>query len=431
MTTAHRGLADVATARRLDADDPVGSMRHHFAMPVREDGSEVIYLCGNSLGLLPLAATAHVSEVLKEWQRLGVAGHLQARTPWYSYHEVFRDQCSRLVGAQPCEVVVMNSLTINLHLLLTSFYRPVGTRTKLLMEMPAFPSDIYCVQTHLQSRGLDPDEHIVQVRPRAGSEVLDTADIIMAIEEAGDTLATIMMGGVNFLTGQVLDMAAIAEVGHRVGAMVGFDLAHAAGNVPLRLHDWNVDFGAWCSYKYLNAGPGAIAGAFVHERHATNTELPRLAGWWGNDPHTRFRMHLEESFVPVPTADSWQTSNPPILSMAPLRASLDLFDQVGMDALRARSMRLTGFLREQLEAVPNRRYRITTPQEPDAHGCQLSIAVDGDAKQAFEAIEAMGVVADFRPPNTIRVAPAPLYNTFEDCQRFATLMGQSFGTLDT
>ncbi|MCH2143185.1 MAG: kynureninase [Phycisphaerales bacterium] len=431
MTTAHRGLADVAEVRRLDEHDPVASMRDRFAVPVQSDGSDVIYLCGNSLGLLPLTATDYVNEVMDEWRRLGVAGHLQARTPWYSYHEVFREQGSRLVGAKPCEVVMMNSLTINLHLLLTSFYRPEGSRTKLLMEMPAFPSDIYCLQTHLQARGLCPEEHIIQVRPRQGSDVLDTGDILAAIEEAGDSLATIMMGGVNFLTGQVLDMAAIAEAGHRVGAMVGFDLAHAAGNVPLRLHDWNVDFGAWCSYKYLNAGPGAIAGAFVHERHATNTALPRLAGWWGNDPDTRFRMHLEDAFVPVPSADSWQTSNPPILSMAPLRASLDLFDAVGMESLRSRSLRLTRFLREQLEAVPNRRYRITTPQEAEAHGCQLSIAVDGDAQQAFETIESMGVVADFRPPNTIRVAPTPLYNTFEDCHRFAVLMGQSFGTLGT
>ena len=431
MTTAHSGLVDEAYARRLDAEDPVASMRDRFAVPLREDGSEALYLSGNSLGLLPLAAAGHVNEIMEDWQRLAVAGHRDARTPWYSYHEIFRDQGARLVGAQPGEVVMMNSLTINLHLLLTSFYRPEGSRTKLLMEMPAFPSDIYCLQSHLHARGLDPDDHIIQVRPREGEDTIATEDLIAAINEAGDSLATVMMGGVNFLTGQVLDMAAITEAGHRVGATVGFDLAHAAGNIPLQLHDWNVDFGAWCSYKYLNAGPGAIAGAFVHERHASNASVPRLAGWWGNDPDTRFRMHLEDRFVPVPTVESWQVSNPPILSMAPLRASLDLFDSIGMDKLRARSLRLTGFLRQQLEAVPGRRYRITTPEEEHEHGCQLSIAVEGDAQQAFHDIEAMGVVADFRPPGTIRVAPAPLYNTFEECHRFATLMAGSFGDKTT
>ncbi|MCH2149309.1 MAG: kynureninase [Phycisphaerales bacterium] len=351
--------------------------------------------------------------------------------PWYSYHEVFREQGARLVGASAGEVVMMNSLTVNLHMLLTSFYQPQGQRTKFLMETPAFPSDIYCVQSHLTARGIDPESHVITVGPRAGHDCINTDDIIDAINDAGDTLATIMMGGVNFLTGQVLDMPAIVEAGHRVGATVGFDLAHAVGNIPMQLHDWDVDFGAWCSYKYLNSGPGAIAGAFVHERHATNPDVPRLAGWWGNDPDTRFQMHLQDQFVPVPTADSWQVSNPPVLAMAPLRASLDLFDELGMDALRSRSQRMTVFLRQQLEAVPGRRYRITTPNDPDAHGCQLSIVVEGDAEQAFKDIEAMGVVADFRPPDTIRIAPTPLYNTFEECQRFATLMDEAFGTIGT
>ena len=425
------GLADVSDARHLDAVDPVPSQRDRFTIPTRADGAPSIYFCGNSLGLQPLAAADHVEEILEDWRRMGVDGHRGARTPWYSYHEVFREQGARLVGARPCEVVMMNSLTVNLHMLLTSFYRPEGTRTKFIMERPAFPSDIYCVQSHLQARGLDPDEHIITVGPSGSSDCVTTNDILEAIDAAGDTLATVMMGGVNFLTGQVLDMPAIAEAGHRVGAMVGFDLAHAAGNIPMQLHDWNIDFGAWCSYKYLNSGPGAIAGAFVHERHATNPDIPRLAGWWGNDPDTRFRMHLEDRFIPVPSVDSWQASNPPVLAMAPLRASLDLFDEVGMEALRSRSLRLTTFLREQLEAVPDRRYRVTTPVAPEAHGCQLSIVVDGDAQQAFHDIESMGVVADFRPPDTIRVAPTPLYNTFEECHRFAVLMGQAFGGLST
>lgn len=428
MTATDPGRIDRVAARQLDQDDPVPSQRGQFTIPRTATGEETIYFCGNSLGLQPRAAADHVLEIIEDWNRLGVDGHLGARTPWYTYHEVFREQASRLVGARPAEVVVMNSLTVNLHLLLTSFYRPEGGRTKILMETPAFPSDIYCVRSHLQSRGLDPDEHILQVGPPQGSDCLDMDDVIARIDSAGDSLATIMMGGVNFLTGQVLDLAAITEAGHRAGAIVGFDLAHSAGNVPLHLHDWGVDFGAWCSYKYLNSGPGAIAGAYVHERHATNRDLPRLSGWWGNDPDTRFRMHLEDQFVPVDSADSWQISNPPVLAMAPLRASLDLFDSLGMADLRARSLRLTSFLRSQLESVPGRRYRISTPAEPEAHGSQLSIIVQGDAGKAYRDIEAMGVVADFRPPNTIRVAPTPLYNTYEECHRFAAMMGDAFGS---
>jgi kynureninase len=431
MSNASHGLADVSQACHLDTTDPVPSQRHRFAVPTRHDGEDSIYFCGNSLGLQPLAAAGYVEEIMDDWRRMGVDGHRGARTPWYSYHEAFREQGARLIGSRPCEVVMMNSLTVNLHMLLTSFYRPEGRRTKFLMESPAFPSDIYCVQSHLTARGMDPDAHLSTIGPRSGEDCICTEDIVGAIEDAGDSLATIMMGGVNFLTGQLLDMAAIAEAGHKVGALVGFDLAHAAGNIPMALHDWDIDFGAWCSYKYLNSGPGAIAGAFVHERHATNPEVPRLAGWWGNDPDSRFRMHLQEQFVPVASVDSWQVSNPPVLAMAPLRASLDLFDEIGMPALRQRSQRLTSFLRQQLEAVPDRRYRITTPDAPDSHGCQLSIVVEGDAQQAFQKIEAMGVVADFRPPNTIRVAPTPLYNTFEECQRFATLMGETFGALGT
>lgn len=428
MTATDSGRTDLEAARRLEAEDPVRSNREAFHVPRTDEGTDTIYFCGNSLGLQPHAAAAHVEEIMEDWRRFGVDGHRGARTPWYSYHEIFREQGARLVGATPGEVVMMNSLTVNLHLLLTSFYRPAGDRTRILMESPAFPSDIYCIQSHLAARGLDPDEHIVVVPPRTGEDCLRTEDVIGAIETAGNTLATVLMGGVNYLTGQVLDMAAITEAGHRAGAMVGFDLAHAAGNVPLQLHDWDVDFGAWCSYKYLNSGPGAIAGAYVHERHGSNPDLPRLAGWWGNDPDTRFRMHLEDRFVPVPSAESWQISNPPVLAMAPLRASLDLFDSIGIEALRERSLRLTGYLRDRLESVPGRRYRITTPSDPAAHGCQLSIIVEDDAEAAFRTIESMGVVADFRPPDTIRIAPTPLYNTYEDCHRFATMMAEAFGS---
>ncbi|MEE2718806.1 MAG: kynureninase [Planctomycetota bacterium] len=428
MTATDPGQSQLDAARRLDAEAELPSQREHFHVPLTERGDDAIYFCGNSLGLQPRATAAHVEEIVADWQRLGVDGHRGARTPWYTYHEIFREQGARLVGARPGEVVMMNSLTVNLHLLLTSFYRPQGRRTRILMESPAFPSDIYCIRSHLEARGLDPDDHILIVEPRSGEDCLRTDDIVATIEEAGDGLATIMMGGVNYLTGQALDLHAITEAGHRVGAVVGFDLAHAVGNIPLKLHDWNVDFAAWCSYKYLNSGPGAIAGVYVHERHGANPELPRLAGWWGNDPDTRFRMHLEDRFIPVPSADSWQISNPPVLAMAPLRASLDLFDSIGMDPLRRRSLALTGYLRERLEAVPGRRYRITTPADAESHGCQLSIVVDEDAEAAFRTIESMGVVADFRPPATIRVAPTPLYNTFEDCHRFASMMAESFGS---
>lgn len=429
MTDAH---VDDGRAQTLEGADPVPSRRTDFAIPRTDSGDEVLYLCGNSLGLQPLRATDHVEALMSDWAALGVDGHFEGTAPWYPYHEAFRESGARLVGAAPPdallpggEVVMMNSLTVNLHLLLTSFYRPEGRRTKILMESPAFPSDIYCIQTHVAARGLDPDEHVVVVSPRDGEDCLRDDDILEAIDRAGDSLATILLGGVNFLTGQVLDMPAITRAGHAVDAMVGFDLAHAAGNLHLELHDWNVDFAAWCSYKYLNAGPGAVAGVFVHARHGADPTLSRLAGWWGNDPSTRFRMHLEERFVPVAGVESWQVSNPPILAMAPLRASLDLFDEVGMEALHARSTRLTGHLRTCLDEVCRNRWRIITPTE--THGAQLSIVVEGDAREAFARLESRGVVADFRPPNVIRVAPVPLYNTYAECSRFAALLD---GALD-
>ncbi|MEE2908369.1 MAG: kynureninase [Planctomycetota bacterium] len=428
MTVLHGLEPDEASAHQLDESDPLSSLREEFSIPLGSTGEPVLYFCGNSLGLPPHRAGLYVQEVMDEWARRGVHGHREGPAPWLPYHELFRETGARLVGAQPGEVVMMNSLTVNLHLLLTTFYRPEGQRRKILMESPAFPSDIYCLQSHVTARGLDPDEVIVTCEPRDGEDCLNTADIIETIEQHGNELATIMIGGVNFLTGQILDMAAITDAGHRVGAQVGFDLAHAAGNIILNLHDWDVDFGAWCSYKYLNASPGAIAGAYVHERHAKNRDLPRLAGWWGNDPETRFRMHLEDQFVPVADVDAWQLSNPPILAMAPLRASLELFDRVGMDALRERSLRLTGYLRAMLESRPGRRYKIITPSSDADHGCQLSIVIEGDATEAFATIEAADVVADFRPPNVVRVAPTPMYNTFHDCWRFAMLMGDRFGT---
>jgi kynureninase len=411
-----------AAARRLDAADPLATYRSQFDLPRGPDGAALVYFCGNSLGLQPKAVRSIVEQELADWARLAVDAHFRGATPWYSYHEVFRESGARLVGARPGEVVMMNGLTVNLHLMMVSFYRPQARRCKVLVDWPAFPSDLYAVQTHLASRGIDPAEAILTAAPRAGEATLRMDDVVDQIAERGDEIALVLFSGVNYLTGQLMDMARIAAAARERGCAVGFDLAHAAGNVPLRLHDWGADFACWCSYKYLNAGPGAIGGCFVHERHGGDAALPRFGGWWGNDPATRFRMHLQPEFVPRAGADGWQLSNPPILAMAPLRASLDIFDRAGMDALREKSLRLTGFLRECLEARRADDLEIITPRDPAAHGAQLSIVVRDRPRERFEAIERIGVVGDFREPNVIRVAPVPLYNTFTEAWRFAEML---------
>jgi kynureninase len=379
-------------------------------------------MCGNSLGLCPKAAPRAVQQELEAWQRDGVDGHFKPWRGWYRYHEHARGSFGRLVGGLDHEVVAMNSLTVNLHLLLTGFYRPAGQRTKLLMEAPAFPSDTFAVETHVRSRVLDPAEHVITVK---GDEdgLFGPGCFEAAIADAGDQLACVLLPGVSFLTGELLDMASITAAAHTAGAVVGFDLAHAAGNVPMKLHDWGVDFAAWCTYKYLNSGPGAVAGTFVHERHHARDcdDLPRLAGWWGNDPQGRFNMHLNDGFVPVQSVDAWQCSNPPILAMAPLLASLDVFDQAGIGALRARSLRLTGYLRDLLDEA-DAPWRIVTPIEDDRHGAQLSLELDMNATEAQQRLQSKGVVADIRPPRIIRLAPVPLYNTFADCWHTASAM---------
>lgn len=416
--------ASEAFARHLDDVDPLKDERANFAIPKRADGTEVIYLCGNSLGLQPKRAREYIEGELDDWASLAVDAHFKGRRPWYSYHEQCSETAARLVGADPAarEVVVMNSLTVNLHLLLASFYRPTHDRWKIMIEAPAFPSDRYAVETHLNVRA--PAEHdakrgIVEVKPRAGEHTLRTEEIIAALDMFGDEVAVVMLGGVNFLTGQALDFARITEHAHARGCIVGFDLAHAAGNIPLRLHEWNVDFAAWCSYKYLNGGPGAVAGVFVHERHVKDRDLPRFGGWWGNDPETRFRMHLERDFVPVQSAEAWQLSNPPILALAPVVASLEQFDRVGMNALRAKSDRLTPYARALIERESSDWFEIITPREESSRGCQLSILVHDRPRERFKALEVAGVVGDFREPNIIRIAPVPLYNTFMDVWRFA------------
>jgi kynureninase len=318
----------------------------------------------------------------------------------------------------------MNSLTVNLHLMMATFYRPTKSRFKILMEEPAFPSDTYAVKSQIVHHGFDPNDGLVLARPCEGEFTVRQDDIEAVLERQGDQIALVLFAGVNFFTGQLFDIEKITAAAQKRGCVVGIDLAHAAGNVPLRLHDWNVDFAAWCSYKYLNAGPGAVAGAFVHQRHATNRELPRLAGWFGNDPATRFRLHLEPEFIPVPSADSWQISNPPIFSMAPLRASLAIFDDAGgMEALRAKSIKLTGYLQFLIESGGHSKLTVITPRETESRGCQLSILVHEHPKELFKKLEAAGVKCDFREPNVIRAAPAPLYNTFHDVWRFAQILG--------
>jgi kynureninase len=418
-------VADEDFARQLDAEDPLRDFRDRFHLPIGKDGKPLIYFAGNSLGLMPKSARGIVEEELDNWAKLGVDAHHATGTPWYTYHEALREPTARLVGAKPLEVICMNSLTVNLHLMMATFYRPTKSRFKILMEEPAFPSDTYAIKTQIAHHGLDPNDALILARPRKGEFTIQTQDIVNLINGHADQLAVVMFAGVNFFTGQLFDIERITAAAQTRGIVVGFDLAHAIGNMPLTLHDWNVDFAVWCSYKYLNAGPGAVAGAFVHERHATNTKLPRLAGWFGNDPNTRFRLHLEPEFVPVASADGWQISNPPIFAMAPLRASLAIFDSAGgMEPLRAKSIRLTGYLEFLLTNIGSKKFTVITPREPDARGCQLSILAHEHPKELLKELETAGVRCDFREPNVIRVAPTPLYNTFHEVWRFAKILAQ-------
>ena len=411
-------------AKQLDSEDPLRRFREEFHLPLGKDGKPLIYFAGNSLGLMPKSARKIVDEELDDWAKLGVDAHLEAKTPWYTYHEPLREPTARMVGAKPVEVICMNGLTVNLHLMMATFYWPTRSRFKVLMEDPAFPSDTYAIKTQIRHRGLDPKNALILASPRKGEFTIRTEDIVDVIEKNRDTLAVVMIAGVNFFTGQLFDISTITKAAQKHGITVGVDLAHAVGNVPLSIRDWNVDFAVWCSYKYLNAGPGAIAGAYLHERHATNTKLPRLAGWFGNDPNTRFQMQLEPEFIPVASADAWQVSNPPIFSMAPLRASLSIFDKVGgMEPLRAKSINLTGYLEFLLNNAGSKRYSVITPRDANARGCQLSILARENPKELFKILQAAGVKCDFREPNVIRVAPTPLYNTFHEVWRFADVLG--------
>jgi len=412
--------ADENFAKQLDAEDPLRSFREKFHLPLDKNGNPLIYFAGNSLGLMPKPAKEIVDQELDDWSKLGVDAHLDAKTPWYTYHEPLREPTARIVGAKPVEVICMNSLTVNLHLMMATFYRPTKSRFKILMEDPAFPSDTYAIKTQIRHHGLDPKDALVLASPRKGEFTARTEDVVDLIEKNRDTLAVVWIAGVNFFTGQLFDMPAITKAAQKYGITVGFDLAHAIGNVPLSMHNWNVDFAVWCSYKYLNAGPGAIAGAYLHERHATNTKLARFAGWFGNDPNTRFQMQLEPEFIPVASADAWQVSNPPIFSMALLRASLAIFDEAGgVKPLREKSLKLTGYLEFLISKAGSKRYSVITPSDPNARGCQFSILAHEHPKELFKELQTAGVKCDFREPNVIRVAPTPLYNTFHEVWRFA------------
>lgn len=415
--------AEEEFALQCDREDALGRFRDRFHVPPGPDGKPVIYFVGNSLGLMPKSTRALVEQEMDDWARLAVDGHLDGKTPWYSYHETVREGAARLVGARPNEVVCMNSLTVNLHLMMATFYRPTASRRKILMEDPAFPSDTYAIKSQIAHHGGDAKADLILARPREGEFAVRMEDLEGLLEKEGEEIALVLLAGVNFFTGQLFDIARVTALAQKHGCIVGIDLAHAAGNVPLALHDWNVDFAVWCSYKYLNSGPGAVAGAFVHERHATNRDLPRLAGWWGNDPATRFRMQLEPEFVPVPSADAWAVSNPPILSMTPLRASFAIFDEAGgMEPLRAKSIKLTGYLQFLLDQAPSERFTVITPRAAEKRGAQLSILAHENPKGLFAKLEAAGVKCDFREPNVIRAAPTPLYNTFHEVWRFAAIL---------
>ncbi len=407
-----------AHAQAQDAADPLRDYRNAFHLPLH-DGAPMAYFVGNSLGLQPKGARTHVEEVLDKWATEAVEGHFTGNAQWMTYHELVRDGLARTVGAQPAEVVAMNTLSANLHFLLVSFYRPTQERPVLLMEAGAFPSDRYALESQVRFHGFDPAEALVEVEPDGEDGTFSMACIERAIAEHGPRLATIVWPGVQYRTGQAFDLQAITRLGHAAGAVVGFDLAHAVGNLPVRLHDSGADFAVWCHYKYMNSGPGAVAGAFVHARHA-HTDRPRFAGWWGNDPTVRFRMGPQ--FSPTPGADGWQLSNPPILGLAPLRASLDLFDRATLPALRAKSEALTGYLQQLIDAELGEVLQVITPREPLQRGCQLSIRVIGGRERGralFDYLAARGVLGDWREPDVIRISPAPFYNTFADVLRFA------------
>ena len=420
--------ASLEFARALDAADPLQAYREQFHFP--DLGTdELVYLTGHSLGLQPKAARPAVEAELDAWAKYGVEGHFRSTNPWYSYHERLTPLMARIVGAQESEVVCMNSLTTNIHLLFVSFYRPTATRYKIIAEAKMFPSDRYLLETQAKFHGFEPEDAIIEVGPRAGERLIRHEDILAAIQANADELALVFLGGVNYFTGQLFDMPGLAKAAHDVGAIAGFDLAHAAGNIPLALHDWDVDFAAWCSYKYLNSGPGNVGAIFVHARYGKRFDLPRFGGWWGHNKNTRFQM--QPGFQPMEGAEGWQLSNVPILGMAAMKASLDVFDEAGMQALCEKSEQLTGYLEYTIDRLaqefPDAQISIITPRDPAQRGCQLSMDVAGRERNLFDDMVMAGVIADFREPCIIRMAPVPLYNSFEDVFTFGQVMRRLLG----
>lgn len=408
-------------AKSLDSEDTLKEFRSKFYIPII-NGKECIYFTGNSLGLQPKTTQDYVLNELEDWASFGVEAHFHARQPWFSYHEMFPNLLTKIVGALPEEIVVMNQLTVNLHLLMATFYRPTKERYKIICEAKAFPSDQYAFETQAKFHGLNPDEMIIEVQPRDGEHVIRTDDILSTIKQHADQTALVIFSGVNYYNGQVFDMKAITKAAHAAGAYCGFDLAHAAGNIELHLHDWEVDFACWCSYKYLNSGPGGVAGAFIHQKHVVDKTLPRLAGWWGHEKATRFQM--QKGFNPMATAEGWQLSNAPILSMAAHKAALDIFEEAGMDHIIAKGKQLSDFLffiiNELNAGAKQKGIELITPK--DEKGCQVSMLMLAKGKEVFEALKQNGVLADWREPNVIRVAPVPLYNSFEDIWKFGEIV---------
>ena len=413
--TAHNGDREYATVR--DRDDPLADFRRRFAIPLTETGREKIYFCGNSLGLQPKTARSAVEVILRDWEERAVDAHFRGAEPWLTYHETVNAMMAEMAGAFPGEVVLMNALSVNLHLLLFSMYRPAGERCGIAVEAGPFPSDLYALYSHFALHGIDPAHGLITITPRPGESILRTEDVMTFLSREGERIAVLLLGGINFVSGQFFEIAPIVRAAHASGILVGLDLAHAVGNVPLHLHDWDVDFAVWCSYKYLNAGPGSPGGCFVHERFRDRTDLPRLAGWWGESAEQRFRMQRE--FLPAPGARGWQISNPSLLALAPLRASLELFREAGADRLRAKSLQLTAHLYDLLAHLDPVHVHCVTPADPEQRGAQLTYRVHQNGRAVFEGLLAAGVVCDWREPGAIRLAPVPLYNTFEEVQACA------------
>jgi kynureninase len=412
---SHHFEASLSFAKQLDASDSLAAFKQRFYFP-QHNGKNAIYFCGNSLGLQPKHAEVAILTELETWRNIAVGGYFGGTNPWLFYHDYCKPALTKIVGCLPHEVTVMNALTVNLHLMMLSFYKPTPQRYKIMMEAGAFPSDQYAMETQAKQYGFNPDDAIIEIAPRAGEKLLHTEDILQAIEANKDSLAIVLFGGINYYTGQVYDMKTITAAAHKAGAVAAFDLAHVVGNVPVQLHDWDVDFAVWCSYKYLNAGPGAVGGVFVHEKHAANIDINRMAGWWGNDEKLRFKM--EKGFVPKPDASGWCVSTSQVFNTVCLKASLEIFEEAGMENIRTKSVQLTAYLEYLLHQIPNLNFEIITPVNPAERGTQLSLYFKENGKAIHDKMIANGIVVDYREPGVIRVAPVPLYCGYEDVYRF-------------